>query len=118
MAQMIQFYFSNNGISFELVDQVLNYGCWCQIRNISDFKSGKGIPLDSFDQACKQWQQCSACNQMENADCNYFQTVYEIGFDPVSMRIACSSNPDSCSINKCTVSYVPCMSHNYESFSV
>ena len=38
----------------------------------------------------------------ENEGCDFDTTVYEIGFDPVTMRIACAANPDSCSINKCT----------------
>ena len=24
----------------------------------------KGTPIDAFDQACKEWQQCTSCNEM------------------------------------------------------
>ena len=44
MAQMMQFYLSNSGnFNFGLVDQILDYGCWCQIRTADGPVSGKGL---------------------------------------------------------------------------
>jgi len=104
--QIFQFYMGNKGLDFSKVDDMLSYGCWCQIRNeeAQGIVPGHGQPVDALDAACKAWHQCRACTTVDfstDGTCVPNEVAYEVGFDPVSMRIDCQFNPDECSTMNC-----------------
>merc|ERR1711990_876031 len=104
--QIFQFYMGNKGQDFSKVDDMLSYGCWCQIRNqeAEGIVPGHGTPVDELDAACKRWHQCRACTTVDfstDGTCVPNDVAYEVGFDPVTMRIDCQFNPDECSTMNC-----------------
>ena len=83
---------------------MLSYGCWCQIRNTEaeGIVAGRGAPVDALDAACKAWQQCRACTTVDFSDvetCLPNEIAYEVGFDPITMRIDCQFNKNECSVS-------------------
>ena len=36
-------------------DQILMYGCWCQLHHSNWALSNKGTPVDHLDNACRTW---------------------------------------------------------------
>ena len=106
------------GQDFSKVIDMLSYGCWCQIRNkeAPGIVPGHGTPVDELDAACKRWHQCRACTTVDfstDGTCNPNDVAYEVGFDPVTMRIDCQFNPDECSVS--TPESSPYDLINYES---
>lgn len=104
--QIFQFYMGNAGQDFSKVDDMLSYGCYCQIRNdaAQGIVKGRGTPVDALDAACKAWQQCRGCTTVDFSDegaCDPNDVAYEVGFDPITMRIDCAFNPDNCSTMNC-----------------
>ena len=75
-----------------LSQQLANYGCWCQIRNreVDGLVPGQGSPVDALDEQCRSWQKCKKCVEIDskNIACNWNDGIaYEIGFDPIRLRI-------------------------------
>lgn len=106
LIQVFQFYLGNAGEDFSKAGNMLQYGCWCQIRNeqAEGIVSGHGTPVDELDAACKAWQQCRTCTTVDfstDSECIPNEVAYEVGFDPVAQRIDCQFNPNECSINNC-----------------
>jgi len=103
--QVFQFYLMNGGKDFTLADTMTSYGCWCQIRNhaANGIVPGHGTPMDKLDELCHAWQQCRSCTTVDSVDasCDPNSTPYEVGFDPITMRIDCAFNPSDCAINSC-----------------
>merc|ERR1711937_1126758 len=104
--QIFQFYMGSKGQDFSKVDDMLSYGCWCQIRNqeAEGIATGHGTPVDELDAACKRWHQCRACTTVDfstEGTCVPNDVAYEVGFDPVTQRIDCQFNPDECSTMNC-----------------
>merc|ERR1712178_119685 len=104
--QIFQFYMGNKGQDFSKVDDMLSYGCWCQIRNeeAQGIVTGHGAPVDELDAACKRWHQCRACTTVDfstDGACIPNEIAYEVGFDPITMRIDCQFNKDECSTMNC-----------------
>ena len=95
----------SKGQDFSKVNDVLSYGCWCQIRNqeAQGIVPGHGTPVDELDAACKRWHQCRACTAIDfsienSCDPNTY-IDYEVGFDPVTYRIDCQFNPYDCQVS-------------------
>ena len=92
------------GQDFSKVDDMLSYGCWCQIRNkeAEGIVPGRGQPVDELDAACRAWHQCRACTTVDFSDeetCIPNDVAYEVGFDPVTQRIGCQANPNECKVS-------------------
>ena len=102
---LVHIVYSDAGKNFQLAGSVTSYGCWCQLRNeqASGIVQGHGAPVDGLDAACRSWHQCRSCtvSDFSNASCDPNNNAYEIGFDPVTMRIDCQFNPTDCQINNC-----------------
>ena len=86
-------------LDFSKVDDMLSYGCWCQIRNLEaeGIVPGHGTPVDELDAACKRWHQCRACTTIdfsteEKCNPNEVGPHYEVGWDAVTMRVTCEPN--------------------------
>ena len=86
------------GQDLSIADKLLDYGCWCQIRNQSGgFFTGHGTPVDALDLACKSWYQCKACTTIDFSACSP-RAGYQIDFHPITQRIDCTSNSSECSV--------------------
>ena len=67
------------------VDDVLNYGCWCQIGQENEaFGSRKGKPIDKLDRQCQNWTRCYRCAVIDSdsdADkCDPMKQEYFVDF--------------------------------------
>ena len=84
-----------------MADKLLDYGCWCRLRNeeAGGIVAGHGAPVDALDEACKAWHQCRACTEIDFQSCSPNNVAYEVGFDPVTMRIDCQFNPTDCKVS-------------------
>ena len=120
-SNIIGFYLSMNrpdlGLQIPtIVEDLTNYGCWCQIRNkeIDGVIAGKGEPIDILDGFCRDWQHCITC--LKSDGCEWDSGIpYEVGFN--GKRIICDSSPEGCSRNTCMVSIVLSRYVNFESSS-
>ena len=89
---------------FSKLDDVLSYGCWCQIRNqeAQGIVPGHAGPVDELDLACKRWHQCRACTaidfSIENT-CDPNDIGYQVGFNPATGRIDCRANQNDCQVS-------------------
>ena len=87
---------------------MLDYGCWCRIRNeyggieAGGIVPGLGTPVDALDEACKTWHQCKACTSIDFQSCNPNDVYYEIAHNPNSKRLTCSLNSEDCSVSNHT----------------
>ena len=79
---MIKLYLMLSGNMNIQVDDVLNYGCWCQIGQTNDaFATRGGKPVDKFDRHCQNWARCYRCavidsdNQVARADMLEYSTL-------------------------------------------
>ena len=89
------------GQDFALTDKLLDYGCWCQLRNQSSgtVAPGHGTPVDEIDAACKAWHQCTTCTSIDFNTCDPRDVAYEMSFNPIIMRIDCQFNPANCDVS-------------------
>ena len=80
---------------------LLDYGCWCRLRNFEagGIVKGHGPPVDALDSACKAWHQCRKCTSVDFKTCDPNDIDYEIGFNTQSQRINCESNSVQCSVS-------------------
>lgn len=124
--QMLEFYLSQAGFDSSIAEQMLNYGCYCNLlpnrfqvgfnhkkRRKLSFQ-GKGNPVDNLDLFCQQYQRCSKCNVFDNLGvsndngsmCSVETAKYEISFNAEIQRLDCSSTGtfDVCGANQCQVS--------------
>ena len=87
----------NQGIASNLLD----YGCWCRLRNFEagGIVKGHGAPVDALDSACKAWHQCRKCTSVDFKSCDPNDIDYEVGFDIQSQRISCEFNSSQCSVS-------------------
>ena len=87
----------NQGIASNLLD----YGCWCRLRNFEagGIVKGHGAPVDALDSACKAWHQCRKCTSVDFKSCDPNDIDYEVGFDISSQRISCEFNSSQCSVS-------------------
>ena len=102
-----------------MADKLLDYGCWCRIRNeeAAGIVPGHGTPVDALDEACKAWHQCRACTSLDFQTCNPNNIAYEVGFDPVINRISCQFNPSNCSVSNYMLSVEAVRTVDYGSMS-
>ena len=90
---------------FTLTSKLLDYGCWCRIRNRQDFSTefallpGHGSPVDALDEACKAWHQCKACTTKDFNSCDSEIVAYEVGWNTQTQRIDCQFNPSDCHVS-------------------
>jgi len=111
ISQMLEFYLTViHGLSRDQVDQMLSYGCYCQL--LTSRKIGVGSPVDKFDEICKKYQQCTRCvrhdqegntiqTNGEERECNWENGRYEISFVQGQDRIDCTQNLTQCGIDLC-----------------
>ncbi|CAG5109582.1 Oidioi.mRNA.OKI2018_I69.chr2.g4102.t1.cds [Oikopleura dioica] len=107
--QMLEFYLSQAGFDTSLAEQMLNYGCYCNL--LPNRFQGKGDPVDNLDLFCQQYQRCSKCNVFDNIGvstdngniCSVENALYEISFNAEIQRLDCSStaSQDFCGANQC-----------------
>ena len=84
-----------------IVDKILSYGCYCQLRNFERYKNlkegivpgnkiiffylrkknliGEGTPVDALDEACMNWHKCQACTKIDDNQCNQ-RVRYEVDY--------------------------------------
>ena len=109
--QFLEFYLGEAGEDVSIAQAMLSYGCWCQI--IVERKHGLGEPVDQLDLICKQYQQCSKCVALDNANefsahgqaCAWDTAKYEVDFDPDTQRMTCNeiASGGSCGVSQCMV---------------
>ena len=64
----------NSIVNFKDIDE---YGCWCKLAQAG---KGFGTPMDGIDAACKVFQHCRRCIQIEGEDsCDPVNEQYAIG---------------------------------------
>jgi len=107
--QMLEFYLSQAGFASSIAEQMLNYGCYCNL--LPNRFQGKGNPVDNLDLFCQQYQRCSKCNVFDNLGvsndngsmCSVETAKYEISFNAEIQRLDCSSTGtfDVCGANQC-----------------
>jgi len=112
---ILSIYLQMAGFDLNLRDQLLNYGCWLQIRNAGQdgMVPGTGEPVDPFgkiitspneitinlDELGRKYQQCIQCVKLDGCDWDS-GIAYEVGFNGV--RIQCISTTE-CRVNPCLV---------------
>ncbi|CBY33253.1 unnamed protein product [Oikopleura dioica] len=96
---ILSIYLQMAGFDLNLRDQLLNYGCWLQIRNAGQdgMVPGTGEPVDPFDELGRKYQQCIQCVKLDGCDWDS-GIAYEVGFNGV--RIQCISTTE-CRVNPC-----------------
>ena len=59
LKDILRFYLQKRSLDAFIpqVEGMLQYGCWCQI--LKERLAGKGIPIDSYDSLCRNWQKCN-----------------------------------------------------------
>ena len=91
-----------------MADKLLDYGCWCRIRNaesggveMQKVVAGHGDPVDAIDAACKAWHHCKTCTSIDFDSCDPKSGVNYIigGFYPNTDRIDCRYNPGQCTVS-------------------
>jgi len=107
--QMLDFYLTFNGKGTSNVEEMLSYGCFCQL--LVTRKEGKGQAVDVFDEICMRYQQCTKCVENDNIGfltqegeaCTWEAGRYEIGFDAETLRMKCNedSSDGVCGISLC-----------------
>jgi len=82
------------------MDQVFNYGCWCQLVTPDGVREGIGAPMDAIDQACKDWHSCMDCLIIDH-ECSIFPVAYEAGKDG-NGDVTCNNQAnDMCAESAC-----------------
>ena len=118
LKDILRFYLQRRSLDAFLpqVEGMLQYGCWCQI--LKERLAGKGIPIDSYDSLCRNWQKCNEvrvntvangvltdnltfqCAVMDYGDssesCSAATTPYELSLSTVTDRIVCDRTSDLC----------------------
>ncbi|CAG5112821.1 Oidioi.mRNA.OKI2018_I69.chr2.g6994.t1.cds [Oikopleura dioica] len=96
---ILSIYLQFAGLDLNLRDELLNYGCWLQIRNAGQdgMVPGVGEPVDPFDELGRKYQQCIQCIKLDGCDWDS-GIAYEVGFNGI--RIQCIST-DECRVNPC-----------------
>ena len=61
---MLEYHFSMNNLVQYSVDEILNYGCWCQLENPDLYQYHKGPPVDNIDRKCQNRKRCHKCITM------------------------------------------------------
>ena len=61
---MIEYHFSISNLVQYSVDEILNYGCWCQLENPDLYQYHKGPPVDNIDRKCQNRKRCHKCITM------------------------------------------------------
>ena len=89
------------GQNLEIASNLLDYGCWCRLRNFEagGIVKGHGPPVDALDSACKAWHQCRKCTSVDFKTCDPNDIDYEIDFNTQSQRINCELNSAQCSVS-------------------
>ena len=110
--QQVEHYLAAADLPLSDAPKMLSYGCWCQLLGDSR-KNGVGEPVDELDQLCKEYQACSRCTAIDNADevnadgvpCSWSTARYEIEFDAGSQTFGCTSKSTKspCGLAQCSV---------------
>lgn len=61
---MLEYHFSISNLVQYSVDEILNYGCWCQLENPDLHQYQKGPPVDNVDRKCQNRKRCHKCIKM------------------------------------------------------
>ena len=61
---MLEYHFSISNLVQYSVDEILNYGCWCQLENPDLYQYHKGPPVDNIDRKCQNRKRCHKCITM------------------------------------------------------
>jgi len=99
--QLLEFYLNAAGHNTGKADQMLNYGCYCQL--LEQRRVGLGTPVDGLDEICQRYQRCTQCVAHdqegslvtvsgEQVACNWENGRYEISFDAGTGRVDCRNN--------------------------
>lgn len=56
------------------LDKIHRYGCWCFQGDLSS--TGKGVPVNALDEACKNRNLCRRCIKIDDGTCNVFNHTY------------------------------------------
>lgn len=101
---MVKLYLLIKGGDYVNVDDVLNYGCWCQIgQTNSNFDRRHGRPVDILDRQCQNWARCYRCNLMDtDSTCEPMKQEYYVDFRSEVMSFVCDeSKNNQCQQNTC-----------------
>lgn len=85
-------------------DQMLMYGCWCQLHHDNWYNSNKGTPVDHLDNACRSWFKCYECIDMDDDKCDGIGERYgQIVFHSSTSTLSCENagREGSCKRNAC-----------------
>ena len=85
-------------------EDVLNYGCWCNMRNGKDYATkGIGQPVDDIDAACQAWHRCTSCIRMDDTECTPITQNYSFlsGNSKYNQKVTCKKNKSDCSTWAC-----------------
>lgn len=102
---MLNHFSQRTTIGFLKQTPLFGYGCWCFFGNMAA-SIGHGIPVDSFDNLCKNFMQCYRCASKdalsESTRCDPWITDFEV--DTSKSVLIWSNVTQSCSPNN----DVPC----------
>lgn len=106
VADVLYFLLQNSLDSSNLptYDQMLKYGCWCQLHDENWEVSNKGTPMDHLDNACRSWFKCYECIGMDEESCNGFNNRYgKIVYHTSTSSLSCENagGAGSCKRNAC-----------------
>merc|ERR1712130_861884 len=104
VGDVLYFLLQNTPASQQLptYDQLLMYGCWCQLHHDNWFVSNKGTPVDHIDNACRSWFKCYECLDMDDGRCDGIEEGYgQIVFHASSLSCENAGRIGSCKRNAC-----------------
>ena len=87
---------------FDDMNQVFNYGCYCQLVTEDGIREGVGAPMDGIDMACKEWHSCMDCLTIDH-ECVHTQIAYEAGKDGNGDVTCVNQANNDCATNACWV---------------
>jgi hypothetical protein len=87
------------------IQPLMNYGCWCNLQS-GDLTTGAGLPQDSFDEKCGNFQLCLRCARWDAKQdgtytCDPVNDGY-VGVGNSNFVIDCDAqNPTDCGAHLC-----------------
>lgn len=90
------------------LENLWNYGCWCNFGE--DIGKGAGIPVNEYDEICRDMQKCIRCAQVDGdgagGACDIYQVSYNTSFTMSSgfgLTANCETNNNNyCSEHMCS----------------
>merc|ERR1719444_216085 len=100
---MLEYHFSISNLVQYSVDEILNYGCWCQLENPDLYQYHKGPPVDNIDRKCQNRKRCHKCITMDTqGTCDPSTQVYSAHYDISGKKFVCQSTGNDCIDNTCS----------------